>query len=559
MGEKFSRARGYTADEIKTFNTASEYGDNFPEDIQDVVAELQYVLDNYKVTQKSDRMNVGGLMKRKKYNKGGLYKILLGDTLSSIAKSSNTSVEKLAALNKIQNPDLIYEGQSLVLPTTAKEVQEAAPQEQKQPQLIEKESSPLKEQVEKVYTGAKNTLTERAKSASSFVSDVNAKVRGSLNDLPAYTAPEQSKLSLEPAMETYKSPDISSQANATLEQTKEALSTFGQGAQQAVENVQSSVAAGVNNVTGVASDLSSQAQEVLQDTVQNTRESVSSARQAREDLNAQQAETRKRSIENMSNAATSVSDQVSETFSNVKESTGKGVTALKSLLTSGVDAVKDFKIPEPNRIKSFADPKVVELDLPVEVFKPAGKQEALTPQETEDQNQLIGTLKGFYEASGTQVAKNLLSFFNPFAGDKTEADYTPESVDALRFAAKDAISKGQGTIDYKNYNLAESNVRAQVGSGAQRKRDKLQERMFKGDITPTEEAAFSVGGGTLVIEDGNVFVTDTYDFSKLKRQIGAALPDKYAALRNWISSYSGNEFKSKILVGTVKELTGIKG
>ena len=83
--------------------------------------------------------------------------------------------------------------------------------------------------------------------------------------------------------------------------------------------------------------------------------------------------------------------------------------------------------------------------------------------------------------------------------------------------------------------------------------------MFKGDITPTEEAAFSVGGGTLVIEDGNVFVTDTYDFSKLKRQIGAALPDKYAALRNWISSYSGNEFKSKILVGTVKELTGIKG
>ena len=51
--------------------------------------------------------------------------------------------------------------------------------------------------------------------------------------------------------------------------TQEALSTFGQGAQQAVEKVQSSVTSGVNNVTGVASDLSSQAQEVLQDTVQN--------------------------------------------------------------------------------------------------------------------------------------------------------------------------------------------------------------------------------------------------------------------------------------------------
>ena len=364
-------------------------------------------------------------------------------------------------------------------------------------------------------------------------------------------------------METYQSPDIGSQANAALEQTKEALSTFGQG-------VKSSISVGADNVTGVASDLSDQTKEVLQDTAQNTSDSVvdfrnqtqqnlENAASVRENLEAKQREAVTQSTENISNLATAASDQVSETFSSVKESTGKGVTALRSLLTSGVDAVKDFELPEPNKIKSFADPKVVELDLPVEAFKPAGKKETLTSQETEDQNQLIGTLKGFYEASGTQVAKNLLSFFNPFAGDKTEKDYTPESVDALRFAARDALSKGQETIDYKNYNLEEPNVRAQVGSGAQRRRDKLQERMFKGDITPTEEAAFSVGGGTLVIEDGNVFVTDKYDFSKLRRNLQSALPDDYARLRNWISSYSGNEFKSKILVGTLQELTGRRG
>ena len=574
MGEDFSRARGYTKDEIKTFNTASEYLEG--EDMMDVISEIQYVLDERKLTQKTGADNkqqalydsVGASMERERYSKGGLYKILIGDTLSAIAKNNNTSVAKLASLNKIQDPDKIYEGQSIVLPTTAEEVQkeqeqQQRPQQQQAAVVKEKPRTPLSEQVEKVYTGATNTLTDKANAASSFVSDVSAKVKGSLNDLPTYNAPEQSTLSLTPAMETYQSPDIGSQANAALEQTKEALSTFGQG-------VKSSISVGADNVTGVASDLSDQTKEVLQDTAQNTSDSVvdfrnqtqqnlENAASVRENLETKQREAVTQSTENISNLATAASDQVSETFSSVKESTGKGVTALRSLLTSGVDAVKDFELPEPNKIKSFADPKVVELDLPVEAFKPAGKKETLTSQETEDQNQLIGTLKGFYEASGTQVAKNLLSFFNPFAGDKTEKDYTPESVDALRFAARDALSKGQETIDYKNYNLEESNVRAQVGSGAQRRRDKLQERMFKGDITPTEEAAFSVGGGTLVIEDGNVFVTDKYDFSKLKRQIGAALPDDYAMLRNWISSYSGNEFKSKILVGTLKEMTGRRG
>ena len=231
MGEDFSRARGYTKDEIKTFNTASEYLEG--EDMMDVISEIQYVLDERKLTQKTGADNkqqalydsVGASMERERYSKGGLYKILIGDTLSAIAKNNNTSVAKLASLNKIQDPDKIYEGQSIVLPTTAEEVQkeqeqQQRPQQQQAAVVKEKPRTPLSEQVEKVYTGATNTLTDKANAASSFVSDVSAKVKGSLNDLPTYNAPEQSTLSLTPAMETYQSPDIGSQANAALEQTK---------------------------------------------------------------------------------------------------------------------------------------------------------------------------------------------------------------------------------------------------------------------------------------------------------------------------------------------------
>ena len=64
----------------------------------------------------------GGLMKRRAYSEGGLYKILKGDTLSEIARDNNTSVDELAKLNKISNPSSIYEGQDLILPTTTSDL-----------------------------------------------------------------------------------------------------------------------------------------------------------------------------------------------------------------------------------------------------------------------------------------------------------------------------------------------------------------------------------------------------------------------------------------------------
>ena len=46
-------------------------------------------------------------------NPSNYYIIKKGDTLSKIAKENNTTVENLAKINQIQDPNLIYVGQKL--------------------------------------------------------------------------------------------------------------------------------------------------------------------------------------------------------------------------------------------------------------------------------------------------------------------------------------------------------------------------------------------------------------------------------------------------------------
>lgn len=48
------------------------------------------------------------------------YTVKSGDTLSAIAKEYGTTVNEIASLNNISNPDLIYVGQYLLIPTTSK-------------------------------------------------------------------------------------------------------------------------------------------------------------------------------------------------------------------------------------------------------------------------------------------------------------------------------------------------------------------------------------------------------------------------------------------------------
>ena len=146
-----------------------------------------------------------------------------------------------------------------------------------------------------------------------------------------------------------------------------------------------------------------------------------------------------------------------------------------------------------------------------------------------------------------QVLSNLLGFFNPFQGDKTEADYNANTIEGIKHAAVNAYKAGRPNIDYGDYNLAESNVRGQVGLSGQRDRDGLMKRALLGGLTPTEEAAFSIGGGGVRVEDGNLYATDKYDFDDTDKEA----TDAYGYLRKALSYLPGNEYKTNINLGSL--------
>ena len=149
-----------------------------------------------------------------------------------------------------------------------------------------------------------------------------------------------------------------------------------------------------------------------------------------------------------------------------------------------------------------------------------------------------------------QVLSNLLGFLNPFQGDKTEADYNANTIEGIKHAAVNAYKAGRPNIDYGDYNLAESNVRGQVGLSDQRGRDGLMKRALLGDLTPTEEAAFSIGGGGVNVKDGNLYATDKYDFDDTDKEA----TDAYGYLRKALSYLPGNEYKTNINLGSLESL-----
>ena len=156
-------------------------------------------------------------------------------------------------------------------------------------------------------------------------------------------------------------------------------------------------------------------------------------------------------------------------------------------------------------------------------------------------------------APTNQVTANLLDFFNPFQGDKTEADYNEDALEGIRYAALNAYNQGRSNIDYGDYNLNESNVRAQAGMSGQRGRDSLIKRAILGDLSPTEQAAFSIGGGGVHVENGNLYATDIYDYGKVDPVAGQE-QDLYSKVRNLLSYIPGNEYKTKINLGSLQSL-----
>ena len=185
-------------------------------------------------------------------------------------------------------------------------------------------------------------------------------------------------------------------------------------------------------------------------------------------------------------------------------------------------------------------------------------EEVLPATEAEAESEVLPEAEAEEESSSlfnSQSAKNLFSSFNPFQGVKTEEDYSPDVIESFKVVASNALSKGRMNIEYEDYGTGEDgeDTRDVVTNTEARKKEGGLSNLTSSSI---RDAAMSVGGGTLVEEDGNIYLTDVYDFSRVK--MPDLDSDKYYALRYTMGELSHlgliNEFKSKILLGSKKEL-----
>lgn len=113
---------GYEEDFLKTLEEAGIDNIAEPENILDLTEEMYEILDiSERITVATARImqmqeEQGGTTEPQIVN---LYAVKAGDTLSKIAADHKITVEEIAAMNGIENPDLIYEGTMLVLPENA--------------------------------------------------------------------------------------------------------------------------------------------------------------------------------------------------------------------------------------------------------------------------------------------------------------------------------------------------------------------------------------------------------------------------------------------------------
>lgn len=470
----------------------------------------------------------GGLInKRKAYSEGGLYKILTGDTLSKIARDNNTTVGELAKLNKISNPDLIYAGDELILPTTAKDVQTV------EEQVAEPVDVPLREQVESVYSRAKDSMSDAANAVSAKASGLTEQVGQALS---SYKAPDQPDRYLKPPTE---SPPVSDQTVAmsdTLAQTQDALINFGQGAKDAVASGASAVA---KNVTGVASDLSAQTDEVLQDTAQavtafrdQAQTSMDNIQQQRQRDTARQQETIDKSLSNVSDTVRSVSDRAAETFDSVTESAGKGITALKNLLGS-------YEAPERRQPRLAPDreaPKSPEINL--EKLKEFGST-------------AIGKLKEAFipDTSNVQIPRaeinllpeNALAFARFYIGnalgltegtDVRVENFGRQQQNVLKQAMINASNAGRDYIKYDDYPEMKTGEKPYDFYRAKRADRSLIDIVKESMTDPVFEMFTTTGVFNFTRNNDGTFniLPDRYDFNASKNSKERKAKDAYSEL-----------------------------
>ena len=139
-------------------------------------------------------------------------------------------------------------------------------------------------------------------------------------------------------------------------------------------------------------------------------------------------------------------------------------------------------------------------------------------------------------------------------GDQKTEDFSDRLRGVLKEAARNAVSKGQDYITYKDYPQLSSGEFADDWVHGRRK-GSLLDKVQSLFTDPVLGAALTVGRGNLVREGGRVYFTDEYDFTRI--------PEDYSELGGYgkVRKWAGENFpedgnKIRIDIGSEEEIFG---
>lgn len=97
--------------------------------MEEVVRENERLIKEINKTRGSDSADKGGSSKASKpkteyKGPGYTYTVAIGDSLSKIAKKTKVNLEDILAANNIDNPDSLYMGQEIIIPSEAPPAEE---------------------------------------------------------------------------------------------------------------------------------------------------------------------------------------------------------------------------------------------------------------------------------------------------------------------------------------------------------------------------------------------------------------------------------------------------
>ena len=139
---------------------------------------------------------------------------------------------------------------------------------------------------------------------------------------------------------------------------------------------------------------------------------------------------------------------------------------------------------------------------PVKKPKTETKKEKEVKEVKEDELSLVDKVKNLkdkiFRPNIRQFAYDVLGG----SGDITEDDYGPEYLDAMRQVAQNVIDRGGTSLEYDDY-------------GVDSFEKGIFENMYSSGVDHGKmyDLKTLIGGGNLVVEDGNLYITDDYDFN----------------------------------------------